>query len=248
MNDETLKPVALVTGGSRGIGRAICERLARDGYIVVVNYCSRHAAAAETCQVICDAGGTAWPFQADVTQPEQVSALFEAIREKHGRLNVLVNNAGRTHVALFALTPPEQFQEVFVDNVMSAVRCSQAALRFMLSQRRGVIINISSGSAFSSPAGLSAYAASKAAVNALTKGLAREVAGTGIRVNGIAPSWVETDMTKQANKNIESAVQRIPLKRMARPEEVAALVSALVREDMTYLLGQTIALDGGGVS
>jgi 3-oxoacyl-[acyl-carrier protein] reductase len=177
-----------------------------------------------------------------------VRVLFDTIREKHGRLDVLVNNAGRTHVALFALTPPDRFQEVFVDNVMSAVLCTQSALRFMLSQRRGVIINISSGSAFSSPLGLSAYAASKAALNALTKGLAREVAGKGIRVNGIAPSWVETDMTMQGNRQIENSVQRIPLKRMAKPEEVAAVVSALVREDMSYLLGQTIVLDGGGVS
>lgn len=244
----TTQPVALVTGGSRGIGRAICERLARDGFSVIVNYFSRHDAAEETCRRIRDAGGTAQAMQADVTETTQVRALFDAIRQAHGRLDVLVNNAGRTHVALFALTPAERFQEIFRDNVISAVLCSQAALRLMLNQRRGCIINVSSGSAFRAPVGLSAYAASKAALNALTKGLAREVAGRGIRVNAVAPSWVETEMTGEANTVIDSSVQRIPLKRMAQPEEVAAVVSALARDDMTYLLGQVIVLDGGGVS
>ena len=245
---STEKPVALVTGGSRGIGRAICRRLARDGFTVVVNYFSRHDAAAETCRQIEAEGGAAYPLQADATDAAQVRALFETIRERHGRLDVLVNNAGRTHVALFALTPAERFQEIFRDNVLSAVICSQAALRMMLNQRRGCIINVSSGSAFRAPVGLSAYAASKAALNALTKGLAREVAGRGIRVNAVAPSWVETEMTGEANTVIDQSVQRIPLKRMAQPEEVAAVVSALARDDMTYLLGQVIVLDGGGVS
>ena len=249
MSTETNNQVALVTGGSRGIGRAICERLARDGYTVVVNYLSRRDAAEEVCRTIHEGAGRAWHRQADVTKQEEVRALFETIREREGRLDVLINNAGRLHEALFALTPAARFQEILHDNVMGTVLCSQAALRLMLAQRSGRIINISSVSAMRTPAGLSAYAASKAAINALTQCLAREVAALGIRVNALAPSLVETEMTLTTNPEVlDFRIRRNPLKRMARADEVAAAVSALLREDLTYLVGQVIALDGGGVS
>jgi 3-oxoacyl-[acyl-carrier protein] reductase len=240
--------VALVTGGSRGIGRAICERLGRERYSIVVNYLSNNHAAEETCAAIRQAGGHARSMQADVSQPGAVRDLFESIRKKEGRLDVLVNNAGRVHEALFALTPAERFQEIFQTNVMSVILCSQAALRLMLNQRHGHIVNISSVSAIRAPVGLSAYAASKAAVNALTQGLAREVAARGIRVNAVAPSLVETEMTDSNPEVRDLRIQRHPLKRMARAEEVAAAVSALLQEDLTYLIGEVVVLDGGGFS
>jgi 3-oxoacyl-[acyl-carrier protein] reductase len=246
MSEESNKPTALVTGGSRGIGRAICLRLAREGYIVIINYHSRQAAADETCAAIQSEGGEAWTFRADVTDAEQVKQMFAAVREKHQRLDVLVNNAGKTFVSLFPLTAPDKFRAMYEGNVLSAVLCSQAALRIMLSRRKGVIVNITSSSALRAPVGLSAYAASKAAVNALTKALAKEVAGKGIRVNAIAPSWVETEMTEAGSDAIREKLKHLPLKRMAQPEEVAAVVAAIVRDDMSYLVGEVISLDGGG--
>jgi 3-oxoacyl-[acyl-carrier protein] reductase len=248
MSNDNGTRVALVTGGSRGIGRAISERLAREGYSVVVNYHSRHEAAEETCAAIREAGRAAWAIQADVLKADEVRSLFDAIRERHGRLDVLVNNAGRSHEALFALTPPDRFWEILQANIMGTVLCSQAALRLMLRQRKGVIVNISSVAGVRAPVGLSAYASAKAAINALTISMAREVAGRGIRVNAVAPSWVETEMTERSNqKSIVEGLRRIPLARMARAEEVAAAVSAIVRDDMSYLVGQVIVLDGGGV-
>lgn len=248
MSNDADTRVALVTGGSRGIGRAISERLAREGYSVVINYHSRHEAAEETCARIREAGSAAWAMQADVLKRDEVRSLFDAIRERHGRLDVLVNNAGRSHEALFALTPPDRFWEILQANIMGTVLCSQAALRLMLRQRKGVIVNISSVAGVRAPVGLSAYASAKAAINALTISMAREVAGQGIRVNAVAPSWVETEMTERSNqKSIAEGLRRIPLARMARPEEVAAAVAAIVRDDMSYLVGQVIVLDGGGV-
>jgi 3-oxoacyl-[acyl-carrier protein] reductase len=246
MSNEKIQETAIVTGGSRGIGRAISLRLAEDGYAVVVNYHSQHEAAEEICNIIREKGGEAFAFQADVTDAAQVSGLFSFVRRKFGRLDVLVNNAGRTHVAIFPLTPPDKFRSILEANVLSVVLCSQAALSLMLNQRKGAIVNITSSSAVRSPIGLSAYAASKAAVNALTKSFAKEVIGKGIRVNAVAPSWVETDMTALGKEAINQQIQRLPIKRMAQPEEVAAIVSAVVRDEMSYLVGEVIVLDGGG--
>jgi len=249
MTNHVPDRVALVTGGSRGIGRAISIRLARDGFCVVVNYFSREDAARETCELIETAGGKAWPCQADVTEREDVQRLFATIREKQECLNVLVNNAGRVHEALFALTPPDQFWQVMRANLMGALLCSQAAIRMMLPQRQGVIINMSSTASLRAPVGLSAYAASKAALNSLTRTLAREVVSRGIRVNAVAPSWTETEMLKDAHQGtIRAGVQHLPLGRLNTAEEIASAVSALVRDDMTGLVGQIIPLDGGGTA
>jgi 3-oxoacyl-[acyl-carrier protein] reductase len=239
--------IALVTGGSRGIGRAISTRLAGDGFCVVVNYHSRENEAWATCEAIDAAGGEAWPCPADVTQRGDVQRLFSAIREKHKSLDVLVNNAGRMHEALFALTPPDQFWQVMQANLMGALLCSQAALRMMVPQRRGVIINMSSTASLRSPIGLSAYAASKAALNSITRTMAREVVSKGIRVNAVAPSWTETEMLKDANQSvIRAGIQHLPLGRLNTPGEIASAVSALVRDDMTGMVGQIVPLDGGG--
>ncbi len=197
-------------------------------------------------ELIRGAGGAAWAVQADVTEPGQVQDLFRCLKDRYGRLDVLVNNAGRSYSALFAMTPAECFWQVMRTNVMGVFACSQAAVRFMLPQKSGVIINVSSTMAAHAPAGLSAYASSKAAVNTLTRVMARELGPRGIRVNAVAPSWVETDMIQSADRAvIEADLQRIPLKRMAAPEEIAAVVSCLARKDLTYLSGQIVAVDAG---
>lgn len=245
---STEERVALVTGGSRGIGRAISMRLARDGFTVLVNFLSREDTAREVCDLIEKEGGKAWSYQANVTVREDVQRLFAHLRQQHKSLDVLVNNAGRVHEALFALTPPDQFWQVMHDNLMGALLCSQAAVRMMLPRRRGVIINMSSTASLRAPLGLSAYAASKAALNSLTRTLAREVASKGIRVNAVAPSWTETEMLKDTNQSmIRKGVEHLPLGRMNTPEEIASAVSALVRDDMTALVGQIVPLDGGGL-
>ncbi len=216
---------------------------------MVVNYREREEAARETCQEIERAGGKAWPCQADVTRKEDVQRLFSAVREKHRGLDVLVNNAGRVHEALFALTPVDQFWQVMQANLMGALLCSHAALRLMTSQRRGVIVNMSSTASLRAPVGLSAYAASKAALNSLTRTLAREVGAKGIRVNAVAPSWTQTEMLKDANQGaIKAGVEHLPLGRLNTAEEIASAVSALVRDDMTGLVGQVVPLDGGGTT
>ena len=171
---------ALVTGGSRGIGRAVCQRLAADGYTVFVNFCSDIAAAEKTVADIEAGGGRARALQADVGDQMQVRKLFQKINAYSGRLDVLVNNAGRTYEALLTLTSAECFMDVLKMNLLSAHMCSRAAIGMMLRRRSGCIVTVSSAAALRVPVGLrDPYAAAKAAMNALTKGFAREVAGHG---------------------------------------------------------------------
>jgi 3-oxoacyl-[acyl-carrier protein] reductase len=239
-------PIAVVTGGSRGIGRAICLRLAADGYFVFVNYCSNRSAAEDACSTIIAAGGAAEAIQADVSDEQQVRELFQIIRERSGRLDVLINNAGQTLESLLTLTSSKKFNQLLNVNVIGVHLCSRAAINLMIPRRSGCIINISSTAASRIPVGLGAYAVTKAAVNALTKGFAREVAGKGIRVNAVAPSYVRTDLLDNTTFRLGADdIERMPLKRVARPEEVAAMVSAIIRDDLTYLIGQVVTLDGG---
>ena len=247
MKDRDSVPIALVTGGSRGIGRAIATRLSTDGYAVVVNYIRQQEAAEDTCHEISRSGGEAWAIQADVSNRQEVSSLFQAVAKRHGRLDVLVNNAGVVYVGLVALTPRERLLEVLNTNLIGTFLCCQAALRIMLPKHKGSIINISSSTAVRNPIGLSAYAASKAGVSSLTKTLAKEVAQKGIRVNAIAPSSTDTEMLGMAEQqSVAEMAGRVALGRPASPEEIAAVVSALAREDMTYLIGQVLEVDGGG--
>lgn len=246
MSTKSAKRSALVTGGSRGIGRAISQRLALDGYVVFINYCSDTGAAEATADSIAAAGGEASIVQADVRDGEQVKSLFRSINAAVGRLDVLVNNVGRVHEGLVTLTSVECFLDVLKTNLLSAYLCSQAAVRMMLSQKQGCIVNVSSTAAFRVPIGLGAYAIAKAGINALTKGLAREVGGRGIRVNAIAPAYVETEMLRATRHGMSAeAINQIPLQRIAQPNEIAAAVAAIVRDDFSYLLGQVIVLDGG---
>jgi 3-oxoacyl-[acyl-carrier protein] reductase len=247
MTETVQEKAALVTGGSRGIGRAICQRLAADGYTVVINYVVRQDAAEETLRRIERSGGRGWICQADVCNSDDVRRMFDEIRRRHGRLDALINNAGRTHSALFALTSPAKFFEIMEANLKGSVLCSHAALRLMVPRKCGAIVNISSISGSRPRVGLTAYSASKAALTNLTRGLAREVASKGIHVNGVAPAWTDTEMLDTADREtLDREAKYIALGRIARADEVAAVVSALLRPDMTYVIGQTIEMDGGG--
>jgi 3-oxoacyl-[acyl-carrier protein] reductase len=245
VGNETQMRTALITGGSRGIGLAISERLAKDGFEVIVVFRERHEAAQKALESICGSGGKCTLVQTDVSDKVQVRELFRLVRAQHGRLDVLVNNAGRSDEGAFMLTSYERFLAQIHANFLSAVLCSQAALRLMASRRSGSIINISSSAAIRSPAGASAYAASKAALNSLTRTMAREVASLGIRVNGIAPSWTDTEMIASQKARIEELIKNTMLGRLVTAEEIAAIVSALVRDDMTAVSGQTLQFEGG---
>ena len=240
--------VALVTGGSRGIGRAICLKLAARGALVLVNY-RRSAAAAETLVgEITAAGGAAAAMQADVSCAEETQALFKTALAKHGRLDILVNNAGITADNVIMRLKPEEFDAVIATNLRSAWLCCRAAARSMMRARRGSIINISSVVGIAGNAGQSNYAASKAGLLGMTKSLAKELAGRGIRVNAVAPGFVETDMTADLSAELRArAVAAIPLGRIGRPQDIASAVAFLASADAAYITGQTLVVDGGMV-
>lgn len=240
--------VALVTGGSRGIGRAICLALAARSALVLVNY-RRSAEAAETLVAeITAAGGAAAAMQADVSCAEQTQALFKTALAQQGRLDILVNNAGITADNVIMRLKPEEFDAVIATNLRSAWLCCRAAARSMMRARRGSIINISSVVGIAGNAGQSNYAASKAGLLGMTKSLAKELAGRGIRVNAVAPGFVETDMTADLSAELRArAIAAIPLGRIGSPQDIASAVAFLASADAAYITGQTLVVDGGMV-
>jgi NAD(P)-dependent dehydrogenase (short-subunit alcohol dehydrogenase family) len=239
------RPVALVTGGSRGIGRAICVELAGRGFDVAVAYRTRAEEAAAVVRELLAMGAGAEAIQADVCSQEQVLALFQRIRKRWRRLAVLVNNAGVLYEELFALTPLDSFWQVMQTNLGGTVQCCRQALPMLAASRRGRIINLASLAALDGGEGLSAYAASKAAIIALSRVLSRELLRAGVAVNVVAPGLVDTDMTAQMNPAAkERALARQPLGRMATPKEVASLVGYLALEAPPDLTGKVLRLDG----
>ena len=238
--------VALVTGGSRGIGRAIAERLAVDGHRVAVNYTANKEAADATVEAITAAGGTALAVQGDVGDPESVAALFESITEQLGPVEILVNNAGITRDDLILRMGLEAWDDVIETNLRSVYLATKIALRSMLRAKWGRVISISSVSGIAGNPGQANYAASKAGVIGFTKSVAREVGSRGITVNAVAPGFIETDMTEALGDEImAAAADRIALGRLGQPEEVAAAVGYLSSDEAAYVTGHTLVVDGG---
>jgi 3-oxoacyl-[acyl-carrier protein] reductase len=238
--------VALVTGGSRGIGRSIALDLAGRGHSVAVNYASNAAKADEVVADIVAAGGTAIAVRADVSQPDSVTTMFTAVAESLGPVEVLVNNAGITDDGLILRMDEDQWDRVITTNLTSVYLCTKAALRSMIRARHGRIINISSVSGVSGNAGQANYAASKAGVIGFTKSIAKEVGSRGITVNAVAPGFIATDMTEALGEDVMGrAVEQISVGRLGRPEEVASVVGYLASDEASYITGQTIVVDGG---
>lgn len=238
--------VALVTGGSRGIGRAIALRLAADGHAVAVNYATRSDAADEVVAEITAAGGRALAVGGDVSDEATVDAVFSAVTEALGPVGVLVNNAGITDDQLLLRMSAESFDRVLSVNLRSAFLCTKAALRGMLRARGGRVISISSVSGLSGNPGQANYAASKAALVGFSKSVAKEVGGRGITVNVVAPGFIESDMTDALGDEVRDGVTgRIAVGRLGRPDEIAHAVSFLASDESAYITGQVVVVDGG---
>ena len=243
---ETQKRVAVVTGGSRGIGRAVCVALAEQGCQIVVN-CQHGIEAAEETAALCrEKGVDAITVQADVSTQEGCDALFKAVAEAFGRVDILVNNAGVTRDNLIMRLSEEDYDKVLNTNLKGAFLCCKAASRLMMRQRYGRIVNLSSVVGLRGNAGQTAYAASKAGIVGLTKSLAKELASRGVTANAVAPGYIETDMTAALPEASRAAmVQGIPAARPGKPEEVARAVAFLASEESGYITGQVLRVDGG---
>lgn len=238
--------VALVTGGSRGIGRACAERLAKDGFEVYLTYVSRPEEAEKAVAAIVEAGGEAKAFRLDASNREAVSAFFtDEIKDKVS-LQVLVNNAGITKDGLLIRMKDEDWDKVIQVNLTGAFACLREAAKIMVKQRSGRIINIASVVGQMGNAGQANYVSAKAGLIGLTKGAARELSGRGITVNAVTPGFIQTEMTSVLPEAVVSKMlESIPLGRLGAPEDIAAAVSYLAGPGAGYVTGQVLAVNGG---
>ena len=238
--------VAVVTGGSRGIGRAVALRLATMGALVYINYVSRPDTAIETKELIEQAGGQAETIRFDVADGEQVQESFKKIAEESGRIDILVNNAGVTRDSLLARMKEADWDFVLNTNLKGAFLCSKAAAKVMMKKKWGRIVNLTSVIGFAGNAGQANYAAAKAGLVGFSKSMAREYARRNITVNCVAPGYVVTDMTDALSEEIQDKIKsEIPLGVLGEVEDIAGAVAYLVSEDGRYLTGQTLHVNGG---
>jgi len=238
--------VALVTGASRGIGAAVASELARCGAAVAVNYAGSEAAANAVVEAIEAAGGRAIALQGDVSDPEVCASLVQRCIDSLGGLDILVNNAGITRDGLLVRMSDADWSAVIDTNLTGVFSMTRAAVKYMMKQRSGAIVNVTSVIGLVGNAGQANYAAAKAGVIALTKSVAKELAGRNVRANAVAPGFIETDMTKDLPEAVcDGARAQIALGRFGEPADVARAVAFLASDDAAYVTGQVLAIDGG---
>lgn len=237
---------AIVTGGSRGIGKAIALKLAQEGADVAILYAGNEAAAQETCSLIGQSGVTAKAYRCDVADDRQTKETVDAILADFGGIDILVNNAGVVRDGLILSMKEEDFDTVVNTNLKGAFHMIKYTYRHFMKKRSGRIINITSVSGVTGNAGQANYSSAKAGLIGLTKSTAKELAARNVTCNAIAPGFIDTDMTAAlADKVREAAVEAIPLKRMGTPGDIAALAAFLAGDEAGYLTGEVIKMDGG---
>lgn len=245
MVDE-LKRTVIVTGGSRGIGRAVCLAFAAPDTSIWFNYSSSSDSARETEALVAEAGGTARAVKVNVRSEKDITAFFKTVVEQDGRIDVLVNNAGVTRDGLMVRMKESDWDDVMDINLKGAFFCCKAATRTMMKQRYGRIINITSLVGVTGNAGQANYVSSKAGLIGLTKSVARELASRNITANAVAPGFIDTDMTSELTENSKTEIiEQIPLKRAGTVEDVAGVVKFLASDNASYITGQTIHVSGG---
>lgn len=238
--------IVLVTGAGRGIGASIAKRFASEGAEVIVNYSGNDEAAQKTVDEITATGGQAQKYKCSVNDSESVKVMIDEIIKEFGRIDILVNNAGITKDGLMLRMTDEDFDRVMDVNLKGTFNCTKYVSKYMLKQKSGKIINISSVVGLSGNAGQVNYSASKAGIIGITKSAAKELSSRGITVNAVAPGYVDTDMTKVLSDNIRNEIlKNIPLQRMGNVEDISNCVAFLASEDASYITGQVISVDGG---
>lgn len=237
---------ALVTGASRGIGKAVALRLAKDGYDIAVNYANNQEAAEKTAEEIRALGVNAVIYKADTSKIDEVKAMFKGIRNDFGGLDVLVNNAGVVDDAYLLMIRQDSLERSLAINIQGYINCAQQAALRMAGTGKGVIINISSVSSVIAVEGQTVYSATKGAVNSMTATMAKELAPRGIRVNAVAPGFIGTDMLKSIPEDLaQKYIESVPMKKFGTAEDVANVVSSLCSDSFSYMTGQVLVLDGG---